>query len=435
MPRPENEYIELCKRLLETKFSFGIGYGHSRRDLELLSNYLEEEKGVYISLSTLKRLWKNNFKQGPQLATLNALVRALDYDSWQQFKLKNPSTGPTTNTATSGYGSKRKSRFSKKGVVGVSLAFVLFLTSFLIFRENGPNEALKINEGISIIGPIVFETNKTLTKGVPNTSIFRYDVSNVLADSFFIQQSWNESRKERIDPEQKVFSSIYHESGFHRAKLIANDSIIAMKPVHIISDGWEPHLYYDISDERFVDFKGETFIEDGQLHLKQELLAKKNVDVSKSFKTRISHSREYGVSSDNFSFNTKMKVDEMNGAYCPWMDILLITEKHIFRIKLVQKGCEVYSGYKLGEITKLGRDNDLSTLGQNIYQWQEIGIEVKNKKAEININGKSAYNEQFNEDFGNIMGLTFIFEGKGSIEHVKLSDAQETISFEDDFVR
>lgn len=61
MPKPESEYIRLCKKKIEQKFSFGDGGFHTQRDLEVLSAHIEEKAGVMISLSTLKRLWKDYF--------------------------------------------------------------------------------------------------------------------------------------------------------------------------------------------------------------------------------------------------------------------------------------------------------------------------------------------------------------------------------------
>jgi hypothetical protein len=434
MNRSERDYIELCKKQLEDKFSFGNGQGYSQKDLELLSNYIEGEKGVYISLSTLKRLWKNSFKQGPQLATLNALAKTLDYDNWQDFKLKNKDDKVShANTAlNSKQGPGASSKPWKLGL----LFFLVLLIALLFLTVGGQEENSPTSKGgISINGPVIFEADKTLTRGVPNTFIFNYDVSQVKADSFFIQQSWNDQKKERIDPKGNIFTSIYYESGFHRARLIANDSVIAMQPVHILSNGWEPHIYQNSSNEEFKDFKGESFIAEGKFHLSKDLLLKKNVDTGQYFVTRIGHSKAYEVSSDNFEFNARTKLDTMNNSNCPWLNILIITEKNAFNIELVQKGCEAYASYHIGEVRRNGKDNDLSVLGQNVFNWQEIGLRVKDKNAEIRINGESAYFEKFEEDFGKVMGLTFIFEGKGSIDHVKLSDAKGTIVFEDSFER
>ncbi len=434
MSQSERDYIELCKKQLEEKFSFGNGQGYFQKDLELLSNYIEEEKGVYISLSTLKRLWKNSFKQGPQLATLNALAKTLDYDNWQDFKLKNK--GDKVAHSNTALNSKQDTHVSSKPrKLGAVFLFVVLILVLILFVYRRKENTSMLKGDIFINGPVVFKADKTLSRGVPNTFIFDYDVSQVKADSFFVQQTWNDKKKERIDPRGTVFTSIYYESGFHRARLIANDSVIAMQPVHILSDGWEPHVYYDSSDERFVDFKGESFVTKGKLHLSKDLLLKKNVDTSQYFITRIGHSKKYEVSSDNFEFNVRTKLDTMNNSNCPWLNVLIITEKNAFNIELVQKGCEAYASYHIGEIRRNGKDNDLSLLGQNIFEWQELNLSVKEKNAKIGINGESSYFETFKEDFGKVMGLIFIFEGKGSIDYVKLSDTKGTIAFEDNFER
>lgn len=429
----ERDYIELCKKQLEEKFSFGNGHGYSQKDLELLSSYLVEEKGLYISLSTLKRLWKNSFKQGPQLATLNALAMTLDYSNWQDFKLKNKKLEVQQENSNINPKNDTKHISSKPWKLGLLLVFVLAVILVLFFLRNKKESNRISKSDIFINGPVIFETGKTLSQGVPNTFIFNYDVSKVLADSFFIQQSWNEWKKEKIDPKGSVFTSIYYESGFHRARLIANDSTIAMQPIHILSDGWEPHIYYDSSNKEFINFIGESFVNEGRLHLSRDLLSKKNVDTTKHFITRVGHSMNYEVSSNNFEFYTRVKVDKINNSNCPWFNILIITEKNAFNIELVQKGCEAYASYHIGEIRRNGKDNDLSLLGQNVFEWQEIGLHVRDKNVKISINGEFAFFEKFEQDFGKIMGLTFIFEGKGSIDYVKLSDTQGNISFKDSF--
>ena len=89
MAKSEQQFIDLCKKQVAEKFSFGNGHGYTQRDLEVLSTYIEERTGIIISLSTLKRLWKDNYKLRPQLATLNALALILEYKDWQSFKQAN----------------------------------------------------------------------------------------------------------------------------------------------------------------------------------------------------------------------------------------------------------------------------------------------------------------------------------------------------------
>lgn len=415
MPFSDQAYLQLCKKQIEEKFAFGNGSRYTQRDLETLLRHIEERTGIILSLSTLKRLWKDDFKQRPQLATLNALAAVLDYRDWQDFRQQNHL--------------KAQSPITKKTIWKIgALTLLLVSASVLAIRVvNWPSA------GVRIDGPVRFTAQKTVITGTPVTVIFNYSLSRVSADSFFIQQSWNPLHRVAIDPERNLYSSIYYEPGYHRARLIANDSILAMQPIHILSDGWEPRLYYNYRDREPTHFKKERFIGHGHLHISRELLTKKTVDLARPFETRITNSRVFGLDSDNFDLVSRIKVDSLTGSACPFMQVNIVTEKHIFWLNLRYRGCERDASYKVGEIIRTGRNNDLSRLGVDVYQWQEVGFRVENKQAEITLNGKRLFTETFREDFGNIMALTYIFSGTGSIDHVRLAGKKNEIVFEDNF--
>ncbi len=414
MPRPEQQFIQLCKNQIEKKFSFGNGHGYTQRDLELLCNQIEQKTGVVISLSTIKRLWKGDYKQSPQLATLNALAVLLDHKDWQEFKLANQHKSETVK------------KIPKTAIMlTISIGLILGLTYWLFTRT--------VITKLRITGPVHFEAIKTMSSGVPNTVIFKYDVSNIIADTFFIQQSWNDDHKVMIAPSDSVLSSIYYESGFHRAKLIAGDSVVAVQPVHILSNGWEPHIYRNDSDPEIVDLKNENFMSNGELHIDSMLLLKRNIDFSDRFHTRITNSQAFGIHSDNFTFYTRMKADHVLNEVCPWMDLVIVTEVNTFTVSWTGKGCEKYAAYKLGEVSKSGVNNDLSALGCNIYEWQELELRVIGKEATIYLNGQVSYKETYKKDFGNIVALIYIFDGTGSIDYSRLLNGMEQIVFEDEF--
>lgn len=412
----EQAYIALCRKQIEDKFAFGNGSGYTQRDLELLTRQIEEKTGVVISLSTLKRLWKDDFKQSPQLATLNALAAVLDYRDWHDFKLRNRPPA----------GSAAPKKNAWRGIVPVLVLAAIAAVVLAIRQGNRPGE-------VKVSGPVRFAAQKTLTPGTPATVIFKYDVSRVAADSFFIQQSWNPFHRVAIDPAGNTYTSIYYAAGYHRARLIAGDSVLAMQPVHILSEGWEPRLFYSFQDQEPITFKNERFISGGRLHLGMELLEKKNVDLSRPFQTRVINSRVFQASSDHFNLVSRLKVDSVTSGACPFMQVMVVTEKHIFWVNLQNKGCERNAGYKMGEIIRSGRDNDLSRLGVDVYNWQEIGIRVENKHAQISLNGERLFRETFQEDFGDIMALTYIFNGTSSIDHVRLEGARGETVFEDSF--
>ena len=416
MPKSDSEYLKHCISLIEQELSFSNP--HTQRDLELLSKYIEEKEGIKISLSTLKRIWKGDFKKAPQLATLNALVGVVQYKDWQHFKLAHNHSSKKTINAGNDY---------KKWTFRVLPGLVVLTLFYLFIAQNQDDDDIKIN------GPVIFEANQTKSFGVPNTTIFKYDVSNVHADSFFIQQSWNQWRRRKIDPNLQNFSSIYYESGFHRARLIANDSVISMVPIHILSNGWEAHAYKHSSDHPFIDFKNEKFISDGSLHLTKDLLKKRNVEIKEPFVARITNSKEFDVSSDNFGLNTRMKLDTLSTNNCNWMIIQIVTEVHVFYIKLVNTGCEAFAAYKMGEVVKFGDDNDLKHLGTDLFQWQDLSVSVEDKKATISLNNEVIYTQEFKESFGDIKALTYLFDGSGYVDHLELINSNKETVYETDF--
>jgi hypothetical protein len=421
MARSEQQFINLCKKQIEQKFSFGNGSGYTQRDLEFLCSHIEQKTGVIISLSTMKRLWKDSYKQSPQLATLNALAILLDYKDWQDFKLAN----------------QKKTNIKHIPHWAVPTLASLTILGALIFwlaTKSGDAEKIKsLNEVPEINGPVRFEASTTVTAGIPNTVIFSYDVSNVIADTFYIQQSWNPDHRIGINSKDTVLTSIYYESGFHRAKLIANDSVIAMQPIHVISNDWEPHIYRNDSDPELFDFKNEKFVSNGQLHIDSAILVKRNIDFAKRFLTRITNSQVFNLHSDNFRFSTRMKADRVFHQVCPWMDLIIVTDVNTFSVSWTGKGCEKNASYKLGEIFKSGKNNNLSALGCNVYEWQELEIQVKDRHATIYFNGHPTYSETYKKDFGKIVALIYIFDGTGSIDYARLADGDGRAIFEDDF--
>jgi hypothetical protein len=418
MAKSEERLINLCKTQIEQKFSFGLGRGYTQKDLEVLCSEIETKTGVVISLSTIKRLWKSDYKQSPQLATLNALAALLDFKDWKDFKSANQATTKPART------------ISKKVIMLVAGGAIV--AGFLIFNFATRTSTKSTFKPI-VKGDVVFEASKTVTAGIPNTVIFKYDVSNVVADSFYLQQSWNRDHRVALDPKESVLTSIYYESGFHKARLFANDSVIAIQPIHIISNGWEPHIYRSDSDPEIADLKNERFISNGQLHIDSNMLVRRNINFTKRFHTRITNSQPFNLHSDNFRFSTRLKANRVFHELCPWMNLIIVTDVSSFSVSWTGKGCETKARYKLGEIIRSGSNNDLSALGCDLFDWQDLELVVKNRSATIYLNGRPAYHEDFRKNCGNIMTLIYIFDGTGSIDHATLKDGNDEVVFQDTF--
>ena len=434
MNHPEKEYIEECKRLIEEKFHFIQGPAPDKnrngslrqRDLEYLADSIEEHSGIKLSLSTLKRLWKKDYDQTPHPSTLDALISILGYKSWQDFKLSHD---PSHEIAVAPQIRKTRRIFSPWAILPIVLAAAAVM--WLIAFRSGKGDKIKP----IIRGPIEFTGNKTVSQGVPNTVIFNYDLSHVEADSFFFQQSWNNMEKVRIDPKGHSYSNIYYYPGFHKAKLIANDSILKRFRVHITTDGWLPVIgYRSDGDNRPVYVKKNKAPGDSTFHINTDDLIVSKVDISKDFRLSYFNIREFeNTRSDNFSIDTRVKCDSSNNTPCPGFEMVIMCEEHIFFVRMMQKGCERDIALKMGEVVLAGISTDLSAFGRNIYEWQNLKVDVVNKKATISIDEKSVYTVDFKNDLGKIVGLAYHFTGTAAVDYVRLKNGDGKLVYGEEF--
>jgi hypothetical protein len=418
MDRSEREHINRCKRLIEEKFQFGNEQGELRqRDLEYLAEIIEEKSGIRLSLSTLKRLWKKDYDKVPHPSTLQALVSVLGYKDWQAFKLSEAEAPLETAPVR-----KRAVRVSPW--LALPVLAVIAVVCWLAFRSE------PVREKPLVKGPVTFTGNKTVSQGVPNTVIFNYDLTQVDADSFFFQQSWNPLEKIKLDKANHVYSNIYYLPGFHKAKLIANDSIIKRFKVHITTDGWLPLSRHSFTDANPVYLKRS--LRNGALHSNRDELVDAAVDLNKEVVLSYYNIREFSnTQSDNFTIDTRLKCDSSIKTACPGMELVITCEEHIFFVRMMGKGCERDIAVKMGEVFHDGVNHDLSLFGRNLYQWQHLRVSVANKQAVIYLDEQPVYSINFKQDFGKVVGLVFNFTGSGAVDWVRLKKGEELVYAEE----
>jgi hypothetical protein len=266
-----------------------------------------------------------------------------------------------------------------------------------------------------------FSCDNSVSTGVPNTVLFRYDVSEVKADSFFIQQSWNKFRRDRVSKENSTLTSSYYYPGFHKAKLIANDSVIKETNVRINTNGWLVLARDGYLDENPVYLQNGGRVANGMLHVSEEDLAGNRVDINRNTMVSYYYVNDFkNLSSRDFVLETKIRGDSIINVSCPHIGIVILGELDMNYIPLTAKGCVGNTSVKLGNVTKSGKNNDLSSLGVDVYDWQMVRIEVKNAFANIYVNDQPALSVRFDEDIGDIVGFAINFSGTGSIGSLKL---------------
>jgi hypothetical protein len=332
-----------------------------------------------------------------------------------------------SNASPVGTRQKRPMRFNPWLLLPI-VAAVAVVCWLIAFRLGPPNKKPVIK------GPVSFTGNKTVSQGVPNTIIFNYDVTNVDADSFFFQQSWNPLDKVKIDPRNHVYTSIYYLPGFHRAKLIANDSIIKRFRVHITTDGWLPLTRYSLTDGHPIYLRKENARHNGALHLTRKDLVAATVNMEKDVVLSYYNIREFeNTQSDHFSIDTRIMCDSLQTVACPGFELVIVCEEHIYFVRMMGKGCERDIAVKMGEVIYDGIHKDLSVFGRNLYQWQRLQIKVADKKATIYLDEQPVYSMVYKNDFGKVVGLVYNFSGTGAIDYVRLQNGENKVVYADEF--
>jgi len=430
MVSDDNVYIKLCKQQIEEMLGYSGNVIWKQRDYLNLIELIETKTGITLSLSTIKRIWKPDFEGIPHPSTLDAFALFLGYNSWLNFKKENQQIILKQNS----YSKKlNQAGFIKKRPVVIFL-IIIFISGIAYYFFNTNRNNIKLEKVLFNTESVAFSFKNSKSFGVPNTVIFRYDVSKVIADSFFIQQSWNKFRRDKIQKNDKNLTSLYYYPGYHRAKLIANDSIIKDTLVKIFTENWLSLARFDYRDESPIYIKDKSVVSNGLLHVSREQLEQNNVEINE--KTMVSYflvNDFNNISSSNFSFETKVKCDSLINTNCPHISICVYGEEDMMFISLMAKGCEEIAVIKVGKVMKRGKNNDLSAFGVDLYSWQKFELRVENNQLYIYINDTPCFELPINRSIGDIVGFNLNFSGTGSIDYVTLRDQAEKTVYKNDF--
>ena len=407
----------------------------TQRDYEHISNTIEAKTTILISVSTLKRLLNGEFTRIPQTATLNAITNYLGHKGWQDFKLslrkkviklipKEPL--PPQHVVPAEVVKAPANSFKRITVVSVGIVCVIIALLFIRYAPgNSPGNYDKAT----------FSMEKTTSNDIPNTVVFHYNIDDVKADSFFIQQSWDVNRRVRISRNKYTLTDIYYEPGYHTAKLIANDSIIKTIEVSIPSDGW--FLFANSPDLRsnpaYIK-PTRPLVKNGVMVLDEKDLATNQIDQTKERKYVYTlFPPELKVQSDNYVFKTRVRMRELRNNFCPTLMLEVWTQRYFNFFQSTSKGCASEAMAEFGENFISGKNNDLSALGYDLTEWVDVEWIVKNRRVTISFNGKRVLETSYKQDVGYITGMAFISNGLPEIDHVELKGLDGKVVYENDF--
>ncbi|MEO0473387.1 MAG: hypothetical protein AAF206_27495, partial [Bacteroidota bacterium] len=126
--------------------------------------------------------------------------------------------------------------------------------------------------------------------------------------------------------------------------------------------------------------------------------------------------------SSDVSLKLQIKNAALRGGIgCQEARIMLIGEHGRIQVPLLNKGCVNKAFVVAGEKVLEGENHDLSFLGQNMDQWNQVAIQQSDHQFQLLINDEIVFQENWRVDIGRIVGVRLKFEGSGEMKEMRLS--------------
>ena len=399
----------------------------TQRDFDHVGEQLKQKSGTLISGATIKRLAYGEFSRMPQIATLNAIANYFNYKNWQDYradKIKNGQEKEQTIHLPKET-SKRISLRSGLKYLSIPITLLIVAGVFFFSRKSGM---------VKNADKATFSFRKNASNEIPNSVAFSYNIDEVQADSFFIQQSWDVNRRVRIYKGKYTLTDIYYEPGYHIAKLIANDSAIREVDVSIPTDRWFFYAIDNIANYQPEYVKVDSFVNSGRLGLTVAQLTANSVDVNKDKRYHyVYFPSQMNVPSDNFKFTTRVRMSEVRPSTCPYIEIELFCQRAFMSMRSTTQGCAHTASVTFAEQVMRGIDNDLLPISFDVSQWTDIEILVKNKVATVKINDQEVLSTRFVTDTKYLAGLGYISNGLCAVDKAELIGLDGKVVYENDF--
>lgn len=404
--------LESIKRKIEKLSGLSGDTDLSQKDFDFLLYYIQEKTGQALSLTTLKRIWRNDFQRLPHLSTLNMLSQIANNQDWHTAKKQfleghsgNRQPAPHTLTVNA---KPAPRRLSLKILAGV--ATVAGLSWYYMFSHTAGDPA-----------DVQFSAEVTTDLMIPNSVVFSYDVQDFKANHFYIQQSWDPAKMVEISPDNKKQTDIYYEPGYHYAKLLGNQKVLKEIPVHIKYNDWYVRFRYPNGE--LVRVKQADLDTMGHLGLKEGYLRQGFKPLDTKFQMGYMLSKDFNVHADEFQMEATLRFDSLYAPSCPMVNLLIKGNKDYAWITLGNKGCESNLGIKVSDININGKTNDLSALGIDAFSWQKIRVTLSNGTFILSVNGNIVHESTYRKTLGELKEIDLFFNGVGSIANVRFGDS------------
>lgn len=427
MDKEFSKSIDHLKRMVEARAKLTARESLKQRDFETLIDLIYGETRIRLSLSTLKRLWKPGYSGTPHPATLDALAQYAGYENWHDFATSEATEGaasPATGEVIEGdspAGSRAKkadarkswvSRFRSKGIIAVmAIIAVVIAAGAILF---GRPARISLPDDFIVIDTLPAQVN------------FDIDIKGRLKDSLFLIPTQRPQKKIHVGRKNDNVTFSYKTPGFCDVCLEYSDEIIDSCQVLVKTKGWMASVYsYNSMKGARIEsyFSSDEISSEGKAHIPAENLEARGISIDGSLFTLFYYVAEpFEMDYDNFILEARIKSDSVYNFPIPYCYVSLVTRNGLEFIPFTHRQADRDHAISFNDSFLEGQTNDLSHLVTDLYEWNDIRIENRNRNIRIFVNGSESFSFTYRNPMKTIYGMNFTFLGTGSIDRVCLSD-------------
>ena len=413
----KNDQLKRLLALIEAELNWGPSEQWSGTDFEMMSDLIFEKTQQRLSVTTLKRTWgRTSQNVKPSKTTLDILTQYIAYQNWRDFQ----------SSYTNQEGVQRVQDFapSMRNIFYVSGGVVLGVVALFM--------ALSLMTPSASESQVVDPTSVSLgihkvTQGIPNTVVFKYNLSGIVADSIELQQSWDERRRMVLDPSDSLITATYFYPGYFKTKLVADGQIIIEEDLYIPSDGLNVMVFLNGEDnprqlpERYWStsngiFELENNYKESFSGQQQDMMLIGNL------------MEEPRLDPDNFNFDLSFRVkNDDEGDPCHPISLILTGTEDVYMFRIGHPGCAGQFNTYLGGDYVDGQHVDLSFMGFEEDQWIDVQLSKSGNVLDFNLGDQITTLSDSVNSIGLVGGARLYTSQALDIRKFVITDANQSI--------
>lgn len=431
-------HLEICCRHAAEKYGKPIISEWINGDYIKLSGKLSRHTEVYISASTLKRIFgklKTSGRYYPQKATRDALANYTGFTDWETFIQKHPrpakheegKLNPSVNSPIEP--SFPKNSNNSRKLIRWLLLIILLVACGIVFWQLQKKD----KEVILQSGEAKLICNNPEGES-PHSAVFKLQLQagfSASTEKFTID--FGDGHFERKILPGFLVTHYYEVPGRYYAVLKYNSLGLDTIPIYLKTNGWSATATIQHDTTRVYPINGILFKSGNILVTPNELLHA-GVDTNRTFFVHFANTKPLAISGDDFELSTKVTTSlPRPGIRCSQVNITLYGEKSDHVVVIIKPGCVSWAYLRFSEIFKDGEREDLGSLGTDLTKGGKIKLQVINKKVKIWVNDKMVHQNKYEIPLGKLYGIKFTFAGIGMINEFYLTDLKSGKLFFDGF--